>query len=421
MSRGSSKLARGFAGRRFAHELLEAWGVGLRDPARPVVWFHAPSVGEGLQAAAVMESLRARRPEVQLVYTYFSPSAEEMARGLDVDVATYLPWDLRSVVDRVLDAVEPDAIVFTKTEVWPVLVESAVARGVATALVAASVPDGAGRLRAPARRLLRPTWESLVMACANSEADARRLEELGVGPDLVDVTGDPGVDSAATRFERLDPDAPWLTPFRDAPAPTLLAGSTWPADDTELLPAIRHARAAHPGMRLVLVPHEPTAPYVDALLSRLAADGWSPTTLSAVESAGSIGGHDAVVVDRVGVLATLYSVADVSYVGGGFHERGLHSVLEPAVAACPLVFGPLHENARAAADLVAADGAKIARNSDELGRIVADLLGARADRERIGENARGYVNLHRGAAGRCADRVSALITSRAEPSEPEES
>lgn len=421
LSRGSSKLSRGLAGRRHAHDLLEAWGIGLRDPDRPVVWFHAPSVGEGLQAEAVMTALRLSSPDVQLVYTFFSPSAEEMARRLDVDVATYLPWDLRRVMARVLEAVRPDAIVFTKTEVWPTLVDSAHERRIPVAIVGASVPDGAGRMKGPAKRFLAPTWQKVSVACANSDEDGRRLVELGVPPGVVQVTGDPGVDSAVTRYESLDPDAGWLIPFRASDAPTLVAGSTWPSDDAVLLPAMLRVRAATPGVRLVIAPHEPTPECVRRLRSALDADGWNPTTLDEVEEAGSVGTHQAVIVDRVGVLATLYSVADVSYVGGGFHDHGLHSVLEPAAAACPLVFGPLHDNARAAADLLAADGAKIALNSSELGGILSDLFDAPADRDRIGGNARDYVDVHRGAAVRCADRLAEVFASRAEPSKPEES
>lgn len=423
LSRGSSKLARGFAGRRHAHELLEAWGVAVRDPDRPVVWFHAPSVGEGLQAEAVIQALRRACPEAQFVYTFFSPSAEELAERLDVDVATYLPWDLQSVSDRVLDALSPSVIVFTKTEVWPVLVDAARRRRVPVAIVGAAVPDGAGRMSPLARRFLRPTWQRLSAACANDEEDARRLVDLGVPEAAVSVTGDPGVDSALARYAAHNLEAPWLSPLRSEAGVTLVAGSTWPSDHAALLPAMRSVRAEHPGTLLVVAPHEPTLDAVRSLRAQLDADGWSAATLSEVESSGTLGVAagmaNAVVVDRVGVLATLYSVADVSYVGGGFHDKGLHSVLEPAAAACPVVFGPIHANSRAATDLVAVDGAKIAPMSVELGRIITDLFRARADRERIGGNARGYVDTHRGASDRCAARLAELIDSPAVPTTPE--
>jgi 3-deoxy-D-manno-octulosonic-acid transferase len=111
---GPAKLARGIAGRRGTGVRLSRWGREDRDPTRPVVWFHAPSVGEGLQARAVIEALRRRREEVQIVFTHFSPSAEKLAAAMPADARGYLPWDLPGSVRPVVEALRPDALVFTK-------------------------------------------------------------------------------------------------------------------------------------------------------------------------------------------------------------------------------------------------------------------------------------------------------------------
>src|SRR5688500_17744102 len=103
LARGGGKLARGVRGRRGVLERMRAWAETGRDPARPLVWFHAPSVGEGLQAAAVMAAFRERRPDAQLVYTFFSPSAEGFARRSGADFADYLPLDTPAAVSRALD------------------------------------------------------------------------------------------------------------------------------------------------------------------------------------------------------------------------------------------------------------------------------------------------------------------------------
>ena len=76
---GSSKFRRGLSRRRGLVERYAHWGATSRDISRPLVWFHAPSVGEGLQAQPVIDLLRARRPDVQIAYTFYSPSAEQFA------------------------------------------------------------------------------------------------------------------------------------------------------------------------------------------------------------------------------------------------------------------------------------------------------------------------------------------------------
>jgi 3-deoxy-D-manno-octulosonic-acid transferase len=327
------------------------------------------------------------------------------------DASAYLPWDLRGPMRAALGAVAPDLVAFTKTEVWPVMVEEARAAGAKVALIAATLPPGAGRLSRPARALLGPTWRHLTLVAAIAEEDAERLIGLGVPREAVRVTGDPGIDSAASRAGEADPRAPYLAPFHADPRPTVVAGSTWPADDAVLLPALDAVRRDHTGVRAVLAPHEPDRVHVEALLGDLRRRGWNAAPLAEVEREGAEG-VDAVVVDRVGILAHLYTVGSAAYVGGGFHDRGLHSVLEPAAAKLPVAFGPRHGNARAAADLVACGGGRAVADPAELAEALAEWLGASGGAEWAGERAFGYIHGHLGAADRTAALLDELLPER---------
>ncbi len=405
-----SKLGRGLAGRRDAHGVLRAWGEARRDPTRPLAWFHAPSVGEGLQARAVMQALRAILPDLQVVYTYFSPSAEDLGDRFGADVSGFLPWDQRSIVGSVIDVLRPDVLVFTKTEVWPVLVAEAVQRGIPVALAAATVAPDAGRLRWPARAVLRDTWRSLSAGYACSEHDAQRLRSLGVPSDNISVSGDPGIDSAAERASAVDLAASHLAPFQAHPAPTVVAGSTWPSDEAVLIPALSLAREQLPELRVILAPHEPSEDRVGSLIGTFIEQGWHPSSLEHVEGEGELGGADAVVVERVGVLADLYRAGSVAYVGGGFHDAGLHSVLEPAAAGVPVLFGPRHQNAQAAGELVAAGAAAVVHDVDDVAHAALRWLTSRETNVYAGERARAYIESHRGAARRTAQALASLIT-----------
>ncbi len=408
---GPSKLAQGLVGRRAAPDTLIHWGTAQRDSERRTVWFHAPSVGEALQARAVIEELRVREPGVQIAFTHFSPSAERLARQMPVDVAAYLPWDLPGPIRHVLDAISPDLIVFTKTEVWPVLVKEAGRRGLAVALVAGTVAESSSRLRPAARALLAESWRALGSVCAIADEDAARLHSLGVPKSVLQVTGDPGIDSAAQRLAAADPAARFVAPFFADPRPTLVAGSTWPSDDEVLLPALDVVRKQVPDLRLILVPHEPDPGHTKVLRRRLTDGGWSAATLSEVERTASVHTVDAIVVDRVGVLADLYTVGRVAYVGGGFHGAGLHSVLEPAAARLPVLFGPRHQSVRAATDLLEADAARSVQGRDTLAEALLTWLTDDGAHDYAARRAFGYVQRHMGAAGRTADVLSELLRS----------
>lgn len=335
-SRTRPKLRAGLLGRAGTVDRFTEWGRVHRDASRPLVWLHASSVGEGLQAETVLRALRSAHRNWQFAYTHFSPSASELARRLPVDIADYLPWDRAGDVGAALDALRPSALVFCKLDLWPELATRAATRGAAVGLIAAAVSPHSKRLRWPARALLRSGYRAVALAGAISEADADRLSALGVGRERIEVTGDPRFDSALQRARAILPSDPLLRFGRGAP--TLVAGSTWPEDERALLRAFALVRAQHPDARLIVVPHEPTPEHL-AAVEGLAGDAGLPipVRLSAVSGEGPV---PLLLVDRLGELATLYAGATLAYVGGGFGRVGLHSVLEPAACGVPVLFGP---------------------------------------------------------------------------------
>jgi 3-deoxy-D-manno-octulosonic-acid transferase len=384
-----------------------------------VIWVHASSVGESLQARAVIDVLRVRMPGLRVVFTFFSPSAEEVCRDFPADICSYLPWDLPEVMGPVLDAVRPDVIAFTQREVWPTLSEVATRRGVPSVLVAGTLPEGAGRLSRPGRILLTAAFRNLRSVAAISKEDGERFSVLGVRSDRVTVTGDPGVDAVRDRAAEIDRGAPHMRVFgselQGEGGPILVAGSTWPSDEEVLLPALARVRRSVPGLRLVLVPHEPDGYDFASLRRALVADGWTPSLLREMEGAdgtredAGVRAIDAVLVDRFGVLADLYSLAAVAYVGGGFHSGGLHSVLEPAAVAVPVLMGPRYHGSVHACRLMA-DGAALAvADADALALALEERLDTTKKNDDPGRRGMAYIENHRGAAAETADLITQFL------------
>jgi 3-deoxy-D-manno-octulosonic-acid transferase len=406
----SPKLGAGHRGRSNADLRLAAWASRHRNPERPLVWFHASSVGEGLQAESVLLELRHACPDPHYVYTHYSPSAESLARRLPVDVADYLPYDLPGPVDRLLEALAPGLLVFAKLDLWPELAVRAAARGTTVAMVAATVSPGSGRLRWPARGLLRAGYGAVDAAAAISGDDAGRLARLGVAPERISVLGDPRFDSVADRIAGVAADEPLHRFGRGAP--TLVAGSTWPRDEAVLLQAFARLLARHPSARLIVVPHEPTPAHL-ASTGHVAARLGLPPPLRLSEATAPA---PLLLVDRVGVLATLYGAGTMAYVGGGFGRAGLHSVLEPAAWALPVVFGPRWRDSRDAASLLAAGAARALTRggtaaAGELLGIWSEWIEREDGRRAEGERAAALVAHGRGAARRSAEMLARLISS----------
>ena len=402
------KLGRGVAARRGAVERLQAWAERARDPHRPLVWLHAPSVGETLMAQAIAVALRRKRPDLQLAFTWFSPSAERVAGLVQADVVECLPWDVASQARASLEALNPAAVAFVRTEVWPVLAHEAKRRGAAVLLVNAVLPPGSSRVRAPARALLGPVYRTLDAVGAVTREHAERFASFRVEAMRVRVTGDARFDQVWARVHgSASAGVRFLERLRDAQRCTLVAGSTWAPDERVIVDALASLRRHGASWRVVFAPHEPDEKHLEALEKRLAAAGFTHARLAQIEDARATL-PDAVIVDRLGILADLYGAGDAAYVGGGFHRGGLHSVVEPAALAVPVLFGPQHANAREAAELAAAGGGAEVSDADTLAeRLVAwnnTLL-----RRGAGDAALHYVRGQLGGAQANAELIAELL------------
>jgi 3-deoxy-D-manno-octulosonic-acid transferase len=323
-----------------------------------------------------------------------------------------LPYDTRGAADALLDVLAPDLLVFSKLDLWPELATRAAARGVAVALIAATVSRGSGRLRWPARALLRPGYAVVSAAAAISSEDGERLAWLGVPGNRIQVLGDPRFDSVMQRVQRVRPDDALLRWGEGTP--TLVAGSTWPEDEAVVLEAFALLQRRRLASRLILVPHEPTAAHLVAVeRAAIRAGLMRPVRLS-----HAVVGAPLVLVDRVGVLATLYGAGRMAYVGGGFGRAGLHSVLEPAAWGVPVVFGPHWRDSRDAELLLQAGAAEALalrdrrKAADSLARVWEGWLASDARRSIQGRRARQVVEGGLGGAQRSAELLDALISSR---------
>jgi 3-deoxy-D-manno-octulosonic-acid transferase len=395
------KLLQTFAARRGVRARFAAFERGV---GTPLLWMHAPSVGEGLQARPVLELFRARAPRTQLAYTYFSPSAARFAEALDVDFRDVLPFDTIGDARVALDALDPTALVFSKLDVWPTLAREASRRGSRLGLVSATLAAGSSRSGGFASALLRDAYARLDAVGAISADDAQRLVSLGVRAANVRVTGDTRYDQVWARAEAADPGSGLLAPLRSDRA-TLVAGSTWPADERPLLEAWARLRRRIPDARLIIAAHEPTPAHLAPIDRWCERSGLRGAHLGDAASADA----DVIVVDRVGVLGDLYALADVAFVGGGFHDAGLHSVLEPAAFGAPVIFGPQHRNSRDAALLLDAGGAVTAGDAWSLEAALEYWLTDVDMRRAAGDAARAVVRKGLGAAERSYALVAELM------------
>lgn len=404
-----NKLVRTFADRKGVVNRFEAWASSHRDPTRSLVWFHAPSVGEGLQARPVIELLRSRNPTLQVVFTHFSPSAVGFAQKLQVDYADYLPFDTAGSMRRVVAALQPDALVFSKLDVWPVLCLEAHNQSVKLGMISGTLAASSPRLGTLARALTDQAYSRFEAVGVIASGDGRRLLDLGVPPGAIREIGDTRYDQVWQRAHRADGQVTELLNVLRSERPTLVAGSTWPADESALFDAWLDVRRVVPTARLIIAPHEPTSEHLAPIRQWAAESGLAVDSLSDATAT-----TDVVVVDRIGVLGDLYALGNAAFVGGGFHGAGLHSVLEPAAFGLPVAFGPQHTRSRDATVLIEHDAARDVRDARQLAHVVSSWLSHAALAQAAGTSGREVVERGLGAAERSCALVESLLRARSD-------
>jgi 3-deoxy-D-manno-octulosonic-acid transferase len=399
---GDSKLRRGLHARRGILARYRRWASASREITRPLFWFHAPSVGEGLQAQPVIDLLRSRRPEIQIAYTFYSPSAERFAISLGVDFNDYLPFDTFRAARAIITALRPSALVFSKLDIWPALTEAAVDAGVPVGVVSATLAESSARRGVVARAFLGDAYRSLACVGAIDARDASHFREIGVSDERIVVTGDTRYDQVWKRAQR---PRPAVVQSLASARPTLVAGSTWPSDEEHLLPVWPRIREKIPDARLIIAPHELASTHLATIVR------WAQTNslrLATIDDSAAASA-DVILINRFGILGDVYAVADVAYVGGAFHSAGLHSVLEPAAYGAPVLFGPQYEKSRDASRLIDAGGGAAVTGDADLSLRLGEWLGSLPARDAAGAAARSMVQSGTGAAERSFALVTALL------------
>lgn len=369
----------------------------VRHSDAPLLWIHASSLGEFEQGRPIIEAWRTTQPTYQIVQSFFSPSGYTVRHSYaGADTVVYLPTDSTPAVRAYLDALRPNIAIFVKYDLWPTMLSELKARQIPTYLISALFQQN--------QIYFRP-WGGWYLTLLKGlqhiyvqDEDSRKLL-LAHGVHKVSVVGDTRFDRVCSLAQDSFP-IPAVETLRTTAQHLLIAGSTWPADESLLLEYF-HQRS---DIKLVIAPHEVDEAHIQQICSQIQRPYLRYSQLRGGEDLGAI---DCLVIDTIGLLSSVYRYADVAYIGGGF-GRGIHNTLEAAVWGVPLLFGPNYSRFKEAQDLVALGAAKPISSIDELRITLDTLLNTPRERKQAGQVARDYVHQSRGATERIVQNLSQL-------------
>jgi 3-deoxy-D-manno-octulosonic-acid transferase len=408
-----NKVRAGAEGRQTLFADLAAQLQKVKN-AGPRFWIHAASMGEYEQARPLLQEIGQRFPTAVRVLTFFSPSAYANINRANIpaEAVSYLPFDSARNARRFLRLVNPNAALVIRHDFWPNHLWEAKRRGAALVLADASVSANARswRHKPLVRNFNRAVLETFDAICAVSAGASQSLKELLRYPERLVVTGDTRYDQVLFRTQSKKIETVLPEKWRDN-SMLFVAGSTWPSDEEVLLPAFAAARNQLPELRMILVPHEPTPEHLAQLEKQLAEYELAGVRLSQISSSSESSpplSPSVLLVDRIGILAILYSAGQVAFVGGSFGP-GVHSVLEAAVHGVPVLVGPRFRNSPEAIELASKNLLTPVANADECQQKLLELFQNSALRQEKGARHREFVLERCGAAAKVIDILVRVI------------
>jgi len=388
----------------YREAIAERFGASELEPKPKLLWLHAVSVGEARACAPLVHALQREYPGHDVLLTCLTAAGRETIKqvyGESVQCA-WLPYDYPWAVQRFLEHFRPRLSVLVETEIWPNLMRACAQNGVPLLLANARMSRKSVRGYQRFAGLVRPAFASLSAACAQGEADARRLRRLGAAN--VTVTGN-------LKFD-IEPDpakAEAGRAFRAAlrQRKVLLLASTREGEEELLLAELG---AQDDGMLVVLVPRHPQR--FDAVAALVQRMGFTLARRSLGEAPHQ--GRRLYLGDTMGEMAFYYALADVAVIGGSFAPLGGQNLIEGCAAGIPVVTGPhMYNFADATRMAVEAQAAIQAQDAETALRTARSLL---EDPERcahMGIAGKRLCAQHRGAAERHLAVCRNLLRARA--------
>lgn len=379
---------------------------------RPVVWFHAVSVGEAVALAPLAKEFRKLAPDFTIIVSTGTETGQAKAKAeMDgIDAFIYMPIDFPMLVNRVIQRIQPDLFVLMETEIWPNLLHSLKSGGTIIALANGRISDRSFPRYMKARSLISKMLDKIDVFLMVSEADRERILKMGAPYERVKVVGNTKFDAALRNISEDVLNETRSSLDINEHHKVLVAGSTHPGEHEQILDCFQLLLDDFPELILAIAPrHIETIPSIlTAIRERKLQE---PFFRSSKKSGESRGSRNIVILDTTGELFKFYSVATVVYVGGSLVPKGGQNILEPVAWGKRVFFGPSMEDFRDAKDFLLDIGAAgQAKDVQELRVQISQALKDLKHTTHLGRLGRDELNRHSGSAKATAGLLFDLIS-----------
>ncbi len=387
--------------------------LGSQNAGRCRIHIHAVSVGEVIASTPFIKELRQRHPEIRLTVSTVTPTGNDVARQRlpEADYILYSPFDLPWSVKRFVNMISPDIYISVETELWPNVLRAIKRSGSKSLIINGRISPDAYKGYKRFRPFMKKVLSNVDLFCMQSNEDAERVREIGAPAGSVTITGNMKYDQ---KFIEMDDDAisakmRFYGIGRDDKV--IVAGSTHPGEDEAIISSYIECLKEDSRLRLIIVPrHIERTADIERLARTQGLDVMKRTGLVNTEK-NYVPYKTIIVVDTIGELSTLYSIATVVIIGGSFIAHGGQNPLEAMYYKKPLIFGPHMFNFKQITEEILEGGAGLMiENMDLLKSQLQELLNDKRRQKEMGEKGHQIIARNKGAVERNLAIIEKLIS-----------
>lgn len=351
------------------------------------IWIHVASLGEYEQGLPIFKEIKSLYKNHKIILSFFSSSGYEVRKNNPIgDLTIYLPLDSPYNAKKFISLLNLKMVFFVKYEFWPNYLQNLKNNNIPTFLLAGLFRKnhwffkwyGVGFLN-----LLKTSITHFFVQNKDSM-------DLLLNHNITNCTlmGDSRFDRVNSLLNQNN-EIENIKKFIGSKI-CFVAGSTWKEDESLMVDYINENNH---DLAWIIAPHQINKKQIKLFQEKLKYESILHSNLNQ----NNINTAKVLIIDSIGLLTKLYSYSDISYVGGGMGNSGLHNILEPAVFKTPVLIGENYLNFPEAKDLISKNGVFSIKNSEEFSKILNDLIRNEKKRKEMGVINYNYIKSNLGA------------------------
>ena len=351
------------------------------------IWIHVASLGEYEQGLPVFKEIKSLYKNHKIVLSFFSSSGYEVRKNNPIgDITVYLPIDTSKNSSKFVSLINPKMVFFVKYEFWPNYLQNLKKNSTPTFLLAGLFRKNHWFFRWYGSGFLNLLKSSITHFFVQNKDSI----DLLINNNITNCTlmGDSRFDRVNTLLDQNN-NIENIKEFIGNRI-CFVGGSTWKEDESLM---IDYINKNNNNLVWIIAPHQINLKHITDFQQKIKRKSILHSNLNQ----NNITTTKVLIIDSVGILTKLYSYSDISYVGGGMGNSGLHNILEPAIFKNPILIGKNYINFPEARDLISKNGAISVKDSKEFENILNELIENKRKRSIMGGNNFDYIKSNLGA------------------------